>query len=163
MTPLESGTHGRERRRQEGSALLIAVLMLVLMGLIGIGALDAVTRDRQVAGYLNRKKVALYAAEAGVSEALETMQNELEPSVSQANLGDTSLYPHGRPSYRPDPSVANPIQSIGVGSMSGMNMAIGQGGAPTFQFQYWRVNVQGDAPGGSVARLEIAAGSLFAN
>jgi hypothetical protein len=153
----------RDSRLQEGSALLIAVLMLVLMGLIGIAALDAVTRDRQVAGYLNRKKVALYAAEAGVAEALETLRNDLEPSVAQVTLGDTSLYPQGRPSYRPDPTVADPIENIGVGGMSGMNLAIGQGGAPTFQLSYWRVNVQGDAPGGSVARLEVAAGALVAN
>ena len=153
----------RARRLQEGSALLIAVLMLVLMGLIGIGALDAVTRDRQVAGYLNRKKVAFYAAEAGVAEALQTLNTDLQPSVSNATLGDTSIYPYGRPSYRPDPDVADPIENIGVGSAAGMNLAIGQGGAAVFQISYWRVNVRGDAPGGSVARLEIESGALYAN
>ncbi len=153
----------RERRGQEGSALLIAVLMLVLMGLIGIAALDAVTRDRQVAGYLNRKKLAFYAAEAGVAEALESLKNDLTPSLTPTSLGDSTIHPYGRPSYRPDPTVANPIESLGLGGMSGMNLNIGQGGAPTFQLSYWRVNVQGDAPGGSVARLEVAAGSLVAN
>ena len=153
----------RSRRLQQGSALLIAVLMLVLMGLIGIGALDAVTRDRQVAGYLNRKKVAFYAAEAGVAEALETLNNNLQPSVSNTTLADTTLYPHGRPSYRLDPTVTDPVENIGVGGASGMNLAIGQGGAPAFQVSYWRVNVQGDAPGGSVSRLEIESGALYAN
>jgi hypothetical protein len=153
----------REGRQQQGSALLIAVLMLVLMGLIGIAALDAVTRDGQVAGYLNRKKLAFYAAEAGVAEALESLKNDPSPSVSQTSLGDSSLYPHGQPSYRPDPTVTDPVEALGLGGMSGMNLNIGQGGAPTFQLSYWRVNVQGDAPGGSVARLEIAAGALVAN
>ena len=153
----------RQRRLREGSALLIAMLMLVLMGLIGIAALDAVTRDRQVAGYLNRKKLAFYAAEAGVAEALESLKNDLTPSVSTTSLGDSTIYPYGRPSYRPDPTVADPVEPLGLGGMSGMNMNIGQGGAPTFQLSYWRVNVQGDAPGGSVARLEVAAGSLVAN
>jgi hypothetical protein len=153
----------RENRLQQGSALLIAVLMLVLMGLIGIAALDAVTRDGQVAGYLNRKKVAFFAAEAGVAEALQTLNIDLAPSVGLTTLGDSSLYPHGRPSYRLDPAVADPIDNIGFGTASGMNLAIGQGGAPAFQISYWRVNIQGDAPGGSVARIEIESGALFAN
>lgn len=153
----------RQRRQQQGSALLIAVMMLVLMGLIGIAALDAVTRDSQVAGYLNRKKLAFFAAEAGVAEALESLKNDSAPSVSNTTLGDSTLYPHGQPSYRPDPTVADPIEALGLAGMSGMNLNIGQGGAPTFQLSYWRVNVQGDAPGGSVARVEVAAGALIAN
>lgn len=153
----------RQRRLQEGSALLIAMLMLVLMGLIGIAALEAVTRDRQVAGYLNRKKLAFYAAEAGVAEALESLKNDLTPTVSTTSLGDSTIHPYGQPSYRPDPTVADPVEPLGLAGMSGMNMNIGQGGAPTFQLSYWRVNVQGDAPGGSVARLEVAAGALVAN
>lgn len=153
----------RETRLQEGSALLIAVLMLVLMGLIGIAALDAVTRDGQVAGYLNRKKIAFYAAEAGVAEALESLKNDPTPTLTPTTLGDTSLYPHGRPSYRPDPTVADPIESIGPGAMQGMKINAGQGGQATFMLSYWRVNVQGDAPGGSVARLEVTAGRLVAN
>jgi Tfp pilus assembly protein PilX len=153
----------RENRLEQGSALLIAVLMLVLMGLIGIAALDAVTRDGQVAGYLNRKKVAFFAAEAGVAEALETLNNNLTPTVGQTTLSDTALYPYGRPSYRLDPTVTDPIDNIGFGAASGMNLSIGQGGAPGFQVSYWRVNVQGDAPGGTVARIEIESGALFAN
>jgi Tfp pilus assembly protein PilX len=153
----------RENRLQQGSALLIAVFMMVLMGLIGIAALDAVTRDGQVAGYLNRKKAAFFAAEAGVAEALQTLNIDLAPNVGSTTLGDTSLYPHGRPSYRPDPTVTDPIENIGSGAASGMNLAIGQGGAAAFQISYWRVNIQGDAPGGTVARIEIESGSLFAN
>jgi hypothetical protein len=155
--------NGRERRGEAGSALLIAVLMLVLMGLIGIAALDAVTRDGQVAGYLNRKKMAFYAAEAGVAEALESLKNDPSPTVNQTALGDSSLYPHGQPSYRLDPTVSDPVKALGLAGMNGMNLNIGQGGAPTFQLSYWRVNVQGDAPGGSVARLEVVAGGLVAN
>jgi len=153
----------RAGRHEQGSALLIAVLMLVLMGLIGIAALDAVTRDGQVAGYLNRKKLAFYAAEAGVAEALESLKNDTSPSLSNTALGDSSLYPHGQPSYRPDPTVADAVEPLGLGGMNGMNLNIGQGGAPTFQLSYWRVHVQGDAPGGSVARLEVVAGNLVAN
>ena len=40
----------RNERREEGLALFVTVLMLVLMGGIALAALDTVTRDRQVAG-----------------------------------------------------------------------------------------------------------------
>ena len=52
-------------RRERGSALLVAMLMLALMGIIGIASLETVTRDRQVAGYGNLAQSALYAADAG--------------------------------------------------------------------------------------------------
>ena len=98
-----------------------------------------------------------------MAEALETLNNNLTPSVTQTTLGDTSLYPHGRPSYRLDPTVTDPVENIGLGGASGMNLAIGQGGAAAFQISYWRVNVQGQAPGGSVARIEVESGALLAN
>jgi len=45
-------------------------MMLVLMGLIGIAALDTMTKDRQVAGFQNRARLAFYAADAGVATGL---------------------------------------------------------------------------------------------
>jgi Tfp pilus assembly protein PilX len=153
----------RARRSQQGSALLVAVLLLVMMGLIGFAALEAVSRDRQVTGFLNRKKLAFYAAEGGVAEALESLRNDLEPTVTATSLADTATYPHGRPSYRADPAVADAIDNVGFGGAPGMNLQIGQGGAPMFQVSFWRVNVQGDAPGGSMARLEVTSGALIAN
>ena len=58
-----------DRRREAGSALFIAVMMLVLMGALGIVALNEVTTDRQVAGVQNRAVSAFYSAEAGLAEA----------------------------------------------------------------------------------------------
>jgi hypothetical protein len=149
--------------RCDGSALLITVLLLVLMGLIGLAALDAVTRDRQVAGFLNRKKIAFYAAEAGIAEALQTLMTTATPTVTATTLGDTSSYPHGRPSFRLDPTASPAVDSLDLGPFPGMNLRIGQGGTPLYQMEYWGVRVQGDAPGGTVARHEIATGTLIAN
>ena len=39
-------------RGEQGSALFVAVMLMVLMGLIGFAALDTVTKDQQVAGFL---------------------------------------------------------------------------------------------------------------
>jgi len=150
-------------RRRDGSALLVTVILLVLMAMLGLSALDTVTRDRQVAGFLNRKKIAFHAADAGAQEALQSLRTDSAPTLSSASLGDTTMFPHGRPSYRPDPNVADPVEDAGVGGFPGMNLRIGQNGAPQFQMQFWRIHVQGEAPGGTVSRQELASGSLIAN
>ena len=89
----------RERRSERGSAMLVAVLMMVLMALIGISALETVSRDRQVAGYQFRKKAAFYAAEAGVATALESLLTGGAPAVPSTELGDDTIHPHGQPRF----------------------------------------------------------------
>jgi hypothetical protein len=138
-------------------------MLLLMIGLVGLAALETTTRDQQVAGFQNRKRIALYAAEAGISEALETLTTTGAPTVSTQTLGDSSIFPHGQPSYRPDPAVADPVQELGTAPFPGMSLNNGQGGTPTYQMNYWRVHVEGQAPGGSQARLEAASGALLAN
>lgn len=154
----------RQRARQEsGAALLIAVVLLLLLGLLGFAALDTVTRDQQVAGFQNRKKIAFYAAEAGLAEAFEKLVSAGNPTIAGANVGDSTIFPYGQPSYQPDPSVTDPFDPVGATAMPGTSLNIGQGGVPTYQISYWRIRVEGDAPGGSVARVEAVAGGLVAN
>ena len=154
--------HDRSRR-QTGSALLIPSMLLLILGLLGFAALSTVTRDQQIAGFRKRQRVAFYAAEAGVAKALETLTTELTPKVPATDLGDASLFPHGRPSFRPDPTVANPIENVGSGAFPGMSLNLGQNGQPTYQLSYWRIRVQGRAPGGTATRIETVSGALVAN
>jgi Tfp pilus assembly protein PilX len=156
-----AGAAALERRR-DGFALLLAVLLLLMLASIGFAALDTVQRDRQTAGYANRKRLALNAAEAAVSRAQQTLRDTGTPSVPFTTIGDTTMFPHGQPSFRTDPNEATPIESVGVGGIPGMNLVMDEGGAPAYQIQYWRVQVQGDAPGGTEARVEVVSGSLVA-
>jgi hypothetical protein len=149
----------RMRAREQGSALFVTMLMLVLMGLIGFAALETVTRDQQVAHFVGRKAAALYAAEAGIAQAIDTLQNEGTPSVPTTSLGDDTLYPYGKPSYKLDPDAATPVEDLGIAGVEGMNLAIGSGG-PTFIMKYYRVRVEGEALGGSTSKLEVAAGLM---
>jgi hypothetical protein len=154
----------RDRRRGEaGSALLVTVMLLLMLGLVGLAALNTTTRDQQVAGFQNRKRIALYAADAGISDALEKLTTTATPTLVQTSIGDSSLYPHGQPLYRPDPAAANPIEGLGTAPFPGMGLNIGQGGVPTYQMDYWRVQVEGLAAGGSRARVEAVSGALVAN
>jgi hypothetical protein len=154
---------GRGGRREGGSALLVTVMLLLMIGLVGLAALNTTMRDQQVAGFQNRKRIALYAAEAGVAEAFEKLTTAHTPSVSTLTIGDSTIFPHGQPSYRPDPSVAEPVEDLGTAPFPGMSLNIGQGGLPTYQLNYWRVHVEGRAPRGSRARLEAVGGALLAN
>ena len=137
----------RAQKRQGGFALLLAVLLLLMLASIGFAALDTVQRDQQTAGFANRKRIALNAAEAAVARAQQTLRDTGTPVVPNTTLGDTTIYPYGQPSFRTDPNEADPIESLGVGGMPGMNLVIDQNGAAAYQIQYWRVQVQGDALG----------------
>jgi hypothetical protein len=158
-----SSSNCSARRDEGGFALLITVLVLLLLVSVGFASMNLVQRDRQVAGFQNRKRVALNAAEAGVSVAMETLASNGTPTIPASQLGDTALYPHGQPSFRSDPTIAEPIKDLGTGLLSGMGLGIGQNNTNQFQVQYWRLNIQGDGPGGTVARVEVVTGSLQAN
>ena len=151
------------RRGEAGSALLVTVMLLLMLGLVGLAALNTTTRDQQVAGFQNRKRIALYAAEAGVAEALETLTTRATPGITTTTIGDSTLYPHGQPSYQPDPAFADPVEDLGSAPFPGMSLNIGQGGLPTYQMNYWRIHVEGRASGGSQARVEAVSGALIAN
>ena len=149
--------------REAGIALLASVLLLLMLATIGLASLNVVERDQQVAGYLNRKAIALHAADAGVARALSEMSATGTPSVPATTMGDATLYPHGQPSYRTDTTAATPIEEAGKGQLGGHTLNIGAGGGAAFEVRYWKIRVQGEAPGGSVARVEVLTGALIAN
>ncbi len=158
------------QRRQSGSALIITVLVMLLLGAIGISALDTVMRDQQVAGFQNRAATAFYAAEAGVAQAKDLVRrnvlsgNEIlsfADSASPVPIGDTSLYPDGQPQYYGSPAPGSgeaPVQSLDeslkVSGAAGSDMRQGMG--PRWNnFALWKIRVAGETPDGAVARIEV--------
>ena len=96
-----------ERRYEDGAALLVAVLILALMGIIGLSSMETVTRDRQVAGYQSRAQTALYAAEAGVAFAMGLLRRDAQDLAEQGvgalddydpSSGSPPEFPGGDPS-----------------------------------------------------------------
>ena len=67
-----------ERRHERGAALLLAVLMLAIMGVVGLASMDTTMRDRQIAGFQKRAQTAFYAAEAGVSLGLALLRADAQ-------------------------------------------------------------------------------------
>ncbi len=146
-------------RRQCGAALIVTMVILVALALLGMSLLDEVMRDQQISGYQAQSRLAFHAAEAGLAEAQSQMDGATTPSISNTTLGDTYVYPHGQPSFQADPNIADPIEDMGAMAAQGMNLRIG-GGGPRYQVQYWKFNVQGTAPGGTISRVEMVAGVL---
>ncbi len=155
------------RRRESGSALIITVLVMLLLGAIGISALDTVMRDQQVAGFQNRSSEAFYAAEAGVSAAKDLIrQNVFSPTdtvnfataASPVLIGDYYTYPHGQPQYYGDPKATDAIQSLNrtltVSGAGGSNMRQGTG-ANWNKFALMQIRVAGQTGDGAVSRLEV--------
>jgi Tfp pilus assembly protein PilX len=153
----------QSRKLQQGSALLIAMLVMVMMAIIGFAALEAVTRDQRVAGFLKRKKIAFFAAEAGVAAALHGLRLNDDPTFTQASVGSSSWFSNGLPTYSMDTSAGASSSDLGLGALPGMNLQIGQNNAPKFTIRYWEVNVKGEAFGGTVSRIQFASGAIEAH
>jgi hypothetical protein len=148
------------RTHQEGAALFVSVLILALMGALGIMAFNTVLVDRQVAGFQNRAKTAFYAAEAAAAEARALVRDVDErtdqPTLNPRALGGAALYDRefALPSYSGDPAEPVPIRWVrdSPRPCGGMNYKTGKAG---FRDTLWQINVQGQSPDGSTARIEV--------
>ena len=68
-------------KNEDGSILVVALIMLVLLTLIGISATETSRMDIQIAGNEMVYKQNFYQADAAVMQAMQTMENsDLEAS-----------------------------------------------------------------------------------
>lgn len=160
MTKTNGELAARNLRREGGSALLVSVMVLVLMGLMGLAALDTATRDRQTAGLQSRARAAFYAADAGFAAGLNLVRTVDErtdrPAMGTTSLGDAATYAvyGGRPTYQGDPAAADPVVYVMDGGCAeGMSLQV----PCQFVDTLWRIQVQGDTPGGNLARIDASA------
>jgi len=148
----------RYGRRESGAALLVAVMMLALMGLIGFASLDTVMRDRQVAGNTSRIQSALYAADAGVADALEVLRTEvttsaLAPGDCLTGTVPSVALPNGT-SYGPDTTAPNQICMLASAEPCIEDTSL----ELNFFYTVWDIRTEGQAPGGANARVQATAG-----
>lgn len=157
-----------DKRSERGSALLVAMLMLALMGIIGIASLETVTADRQVAGYGNLAQSALYAADAGIAESLDLLRQEivgaaltqgdcLTADIMDEDVADRTL-PNGA-YFEADPSapgLGNICMLAAAEPCAEIDASIEQG-QPIYLYTVWNVRAQGVAPGGATSRIHATA------
>ncbi len=148
-------------RRDEGSALLVAMVMLALMGLIGFSSLDTVMRDRQVAGFQSRAQNALYGADAGIAESLEILKNEITGSALApgdclgTTLGSTTL--QNGTVYGPDTTASSQICMLASADPCASLDASIEVGQAIYLNTIWNVRAQGVAVGGATSRIQSTA------
>ena len=152
-----SRSQGRTRR-QGGAALLVAVLMMALMATIGFASLDTVARGREVAGNTSRSFSALYAADAGIAASLQTLRTSatttaltpgdcLDANVPAATLANGST-------YQADTTATNQICMLASADpcLDDTSLEL------NFFYTVWDMRVQGEAPGGTISRVQATAG-----
>lgn len=163
------------REREEGIALMLAVLLLIAVSALAISTMQSVASDGRVAGFQNQEAMAFYAAEAGIADARAVVRGMGErsqvpsypadfPDASNpAELSAPSEFVTGdRPIYYADPgsSAGAPIVYVGEGApcTEGCNMTLG---GLKFNHTKWQVNVIGESPSGDQKRLEVVATRLL--
>ncbi len=133
------------------------MLLLALMGMMGLASLDTVMRDRQMTGFQNQAQSALYAADAGIAEALDIMRTEtvagaLYPGdCLPTKIPSTSL--GGGRSYVADPDDDEICMLSTAEPCSQFDAEIGVG-SPTFLNTVWNARVEGSAPGGATSSVQ---------
>jgi len=150
------------RKQKQGAAMFLAVMLLVLMGALGLVALDTASEDRRIAGFQNRSASAFAAAEAGAAHAAELV-SEKNTNLPVQTLSSTAVYDReggNLPSYRPDPDVATTANASGIkrapgadGAAAGFSPNAGGGWA----MARWQINVEGRSPNAAGGGIDTRA------
>lgn len=155
-------------RREAGTAPIVAVLMLIFLGVIGQASLETVTVDRKAAGFLNRTRVALDAADAGLGTAMGILRSNVQglreggvsalvnflPALPSTVLGTPASYPYGQPTFAADPAVPNPIRYLGAGKECPWVMSLD---GTIWRKALWEVRVQGSTADGTTTTIQSSA------
>ncbi len=161
-----SGRSQTRHRREAGAALLVAMMMLALMAIIGFAAMNTVMRDRQVAGNRSLTQSALYAADAGIADGLETLRTTVITNAVTAGDCLSATIPNvnlpNNTSYGPDPNATNQICMVALDAQcAGLGTSINQG-QPIYLLTYWDIRTEGQAPGGARAAVQATASRCHA-
>jgi Tfp pilus assembly protein PilX len=152
----------RASKREAGASLLVAVLLLALMGVIGLASLDAVMRDRQVAGFSSNAQSALFAADAGIAAGLDLMRTQVVGAALAPGdclttpIANTTL-PNAA-TYRPDSTApTNQICMLASADPCAEIDASIEMGQPVYLYTVWSIRTEGVAPGGATSRVHATA------
>jgi len=93
-------------RKMKGATLIVALIMLVLIAIIGFGAMQTTTMEEKMSGNLRDKNMSLQAAEAGLRDR-EAWLRGLSSRPS----------PNGQWLFDSDPDWNNPLEYGDEGSV----------------------------------------------
>ena len=146
-----------------GSALVVALLILVLLTLMGISATTTSTIEVQMAGNEKFHEMAFYAAESGWQEALNWLDRQYPGITEQVGWNASSGTfvtgdKYGAPDYIPLADDNNTGYYLKI-DFAGTTPVAGYS-SDYRRFNY-RVNSVGMGPGNARSVVEVTAGKVF--
>jgi len=158
MTPRDRTGQARSRRghREDGIALIVVALILVLAAATALAGIDFSSQEWQAGGRARATSRVLYAADAGVQLSLRRIQPPRDLTPFDFDLPNgTNVQSRTR-----DDAAPQPIDEAGIGKPpDGMSINIGSG----FVNEVFQVNVSATAANRSTSELEARLGALTAN
>lgn len=134
------------QENEDGSALVIALVMLVLLTLIGISASTTSEIELKISGNDKLHKMAFYTAESGWQVGANWLDSNYPPVVSS-----TSVAPTGMPSN-------NTLTYSYSTTFDGAVFAPGY--STEFRRFMYTINSTGNAPGGALSNISVTAGKI---
>lgn len=119
--------------KQDGMALVIALVMLLILTLIGINAINTTTFEVNISGNQRIYNTAFYGADGGIDDFKATM-NETDPRGIRNQLLDRSVNSYS--DTIPGSNITYTITSTYLGDVN-------RGGIP---YRVFRINSEGVVP-----------------
>jgi Tfp pilus assembly protein PilX len=144
-------------RREAGSVLVIALLLMVLLSLLGVTLLTVAATEHTVAFNGLWSEGALMAAEAGVNRGLNQLTANAEASLQAVPDTGIALAYNFRSGHRTD-TTPQPLQFVGTRFEEGYSLAVGTGYNPSgYPFHTYQINATGTGPRNARREVEIRA------
>ncbi|MBC5781662.1 pilus assembly PilX N-terminal domain-containing protein [Ramlibacter sp. USB13] len=85
---------------QDGSALVVALIFLVLMSLFAISAFDGSSTNMRVVGNMQARQEAIGAAQVAIEQTLSSPTFSSNPDIVAANAVNVDVDGNGTPDYK---------------------------------------------------------------
>jgi hypothetical protein len=131
-------------KNEQGVALVIALLMLLVLTLIGISSITSTTFEANISGNERVGTEAFYTAEAGVQEAINQLPNT--NPIPRKKLGNDSYYWSGGPKDKEGNE--QPMKFIGFYIKPGYD---------TYVLKRYQINITGESSLGANKEIEVQA------
>ncbi len=145
--------------REEGVALIITVLLLMMVSAIGLSALQHAGDESTASASSRRKLATMYAADAAINVLADRLRNGqassptfTQPMDEQTFMLTKSGLPIAVRTGTADNAVPMPIRK--VGSAAGVGGQFNIGAAATQSYGIYRVSVVATDPGGGRTQIQ---------
>lgn len=144
-------------RREAGSVLVVALLLMVLLSLLGVTLLTVAATEHTVAFNGLWSEGALTAAEGGVNRGLNQINANAETSLQAVPNTAIGVAYTFRSGHKTD-TTPQPLQFVGSRVEDGYSVAMGTGYNPSgYAFHTYQINATGTGPRNARREVEIRA------